>query len=111
MLDNYIGGWLAMTGAYFSAPLALVAGEVNALTVVATAGILLLVAGLAVAIVQKVGRVGPLSQLAVFTALAPIVIIFTEHTLGWFGRLLVCAFGVGAILIAIGVISPRCHPD
>jgi hypothetical protein len=43
MIDIYIGGWLAMTGAYLSATLSLLAGEVNALTVVATAGIVLLV--------------------------------------------------------------------
>ena len=107
MFETYFGGWLAMTAAFFSAPAGLLAGKLDTLTVVATAGIALFIAGVIVAVVQRVGRVRRLIGPAIFTAFAPFVIIFAEHTLGWLGRLLICAFGVGAILISIGVIIGR----
>ena len=107
MFETYFGGWLAMTSAFFAAPAGLLAGKLDTLGMVATAGIVLFVAGVIVAVVQRVGRVRRLIGPAIFTAFAPFVIIFAEHTLGWFGRLLISAFGVGAILIAIGVIIGR----
>ena len=107
MFETYFGGWLAMNATFFSAPASLLAGRLDTLGVVATAGIVLFVAGIIAAVLQQVGRVRRLIGPGIFTALAPVVIILVEHTLNWFGRLLVCAFGIGAILISIGVIVGR----
>ena len=52
MFETYFGGWLAMTAAFFAAPAGLLAGKLDTLGVVATAGIVLFFAGILVAVVQ-----------------------------------------------------------
>ena len=104
MFDTYAGGWWTLTAAYFASAAALLTGEVTALTLVPAVGLLLLVVGLGIAIARRVTRTRRLIIPAVLTVLWPILVIFIEATLGWMGRILISIFGVGALLIWIGLI-------
>ena len=104
MLDTYFGGWWSLTAAYFADAASVLTGNVTALSVVAAAGVVLLVIGLIVAILQKVTRTRRLIVPAILTLLFPILVIFIENTIGWLGRILISLFGTGALIIWIGVI-------
>jgi len=93
-----------MTAAYFADAVSLTAGNVTALSVTAAAGVLLLVAGVVVAIAQRVRRTWRLTVPALLTILWPIFILFIENTISWMGRIFVSIFGVGALLIWIGLV-------
>jgi hypothetical protein len=104
MLETYIAGWQSMTAAYFADALSLLGGNVTALSVTAAAGIVLLVAGLIIAVAQKVTRTRRLIVPAILAILWPIFILYIENTIAWLGRIFVSIFGVGALLIWIGLI-------
>ena len=104
MFETYVGGWQSMTAAYFADAASLLGGNVTALSVVAAAGVLLLVAGVLVALAQKVRRTLRLIVPAILTALWPFLVIFIENTISWLGRILISIFGVGALLIWIGLV-------
>jgi len=103
-LETYLSGWQSMTAAYFADAVSLTAGNVTALSVTAAAGVLLLVAGVVVAIAQRVRRTWRLTVPALLTILWPIFILFIENTISWMGRIFVSIFGVGALLIWIGLV-------
>lgn len=104
MLDTYFGGWWSLTTAYFADAASVLSGNVTALSVVAAAGVALLVIGLIVAILQKVTRTRRLIVPAILALLFPILVIFIENTIGWLGRILISLFGTGALIIWIGLI-------
>jgi len=104
MFQTYLTGWQSMTAAYFNDAVSLLGGNFNALSVTATAGIVLLVAGVIVAVAQKVTRTRRLIIPAILTILWPIFILWIEDTIAWMGRIFVSIFGVGALLIWIGLI-------
>ncbi len=99
--------WWSVAAGYFTAPAVLLAGRVTPLTVLAVAGMLALVAGVILAIVQRVARARWLALTALATLLAPIAIFVSEGMLGWLGRILASMFGVVALLVWIGVIAGR----
>lgn len=103
-METYLSGWQSMTAAYFADAVSLTAGNVTALSVTAAAGVLLLVAGVVVAIAQRVRRTWRLTVPALLTILWPIFILFIENTISWMGRIFVSIFGVGALLIWIGLV-------
>jgi hypothetical protein len=107
MLETYAGKWLELAAPYFTAPLALAKGDVSALTVVATAGMLLFVIGVVLAIAWRVRRARWLVVPTLLTLLAPLAIIFVEATLGWLGRLTASIFGVLVAFIWVGVVAGR----
>jgi len=104
MFETYIGGWWSLTSAYFADAASLLNGNVTAMSVTSAAGIVLLVAGLLVAVAQKVTRTWRLLVPAILTILWPIFIIFIEDTIAWLGRIFLSIFGVGALLVWIGLI-------
>lgn len=104
MFETYLTGWQSMTAAYFSDAFSLLGGNFNALSVTAGAGVLLLVAGLVVAVSQRVRRTWRLTIPAILTILWPIFILFIENTIAWMGRIFLSFFGVGALLIWIGLV-------
>jgi len=104
MFQTYLTGWQSMTAAYFADAASLLSGNITALSVTAAAGIVLLVAGLLVAATQKVTRTRRLIVPAVLTILWPIFILYIETTISWMGRIFLSFFGVGALLIWIGLI-------
>jgi hypothetical protein len=93
-----------MTAAYFNDAFSLLGGNINALSVTAGAGIVLLVAGLIVAVAQRVRRTWRLTIPAILTILWPVFILYIENTISWMGRIFLSFFGVGALLIWIGLI-------
>lgn len=103
-METYLSGWRSMTAAYFADAVSLTAGNVTALSVTAAAGVLLLVAGVVVAVAQRVRRTWRLTVPALLTILWPIFILFIENTISWMGRIFVSIFGVGALLIWIGLV-------
>lgn len=103
-METYLSGWQSMTAAYFADAVSLTAGNVTALSVTAAAGVLLLVAGVVVAVAQRVRRTWRLTVPALLTILWPIFILFIENTISWMGRIFVSIFGVGALLIWIGLV-------
>ena len=107
MFETYIGGWWAYTGAYLADAISLLNGNVTALSVTAAAGIVLLIAGLIVAVAQKVTRTRRLTIPAILTILWPLFIIFIENTITWMGRIFLSFFGVGALLVWIGLVVGR----
>jgi hypothetical protein len=104
MFETYLTGWQSMTAAYFADAASLLGGNVTALSVTAAAGVLLLVAGLFVAMALKVRRALRLIAPAILTVLWPILVLYIETTIAWLGRIFVSIFGVGALLIWIGLI-------
>lgn len=104
MFETYLTGWQSMTAAYFNDAVSLLGGNVTALSVTAGAGIVLLVAGLIVAVAQRVRRTWRLTIPAILTILWPVFILFIENTITWMGRIFLSFFGVGALLIWIGLI-------
>ena len=104
MFETYLTGWQSMTAAYFNDAVSLLGGNVTALSVTAGAGIVLLVAGLIVAVAQRVRRTWRLTIPAILTILWPVFILFIENTITWMGRIFLSFFGVGALLIWIGMI-------
>lgn len=104
MFETYLTGWQSMTAAYFADAASLLGGQVSALSVTAAAGIALLLAGLLVAVAQRVTRTRRLIIPAVLTILWPIFILFVENTIAWLGRIFLSFFGVGMLLIWIGLI-------
>lgn len=104
MFETYLAGWQSMTAAYFADAASLLSGNVSALSVTAAAGIALLLAGLLVAVAQRVTRTRRLIVPAVLTILWPIFILYIENTISWMGRIFLSFFGVGALLIWIGLI-------
>lgn len=104
MIENYIAGWQSMIAAYFADAASLLGGNVTALSVVAAAGIVLLVAGLLIAVAQRVTRTTRLIVPAILTILWPILVIYIENTIAWLGRILISIFGAGALLIWIGLV-------
>ena len=104
MFQTYLTGWQSMTAAYFSDAYSLLGGNINALSVTAGAGIVLLVAGIILAVAQRVRRTWRLTIPAIITILWPIFILWIENTIAWMGRIFVSIFGVGALLICIGLI-------
>lgn len=104
MFETYLTGWQSMTAAYFNDAASLLGGNITAMTVTAAAGVLLLVAGIIVAVAQKVRRTWRLTIPAIVTILWPIFIFFIENTIAWLGRIFLSIFGVGAMLICIGLI-------
>ena len=104
MFETYLTGWQSMTAAYFIDAFSVLGGNFNALTVTAAAGTLLLVAGLIVAVAQRVRRTWRLTIPAILTLLWPIFIVFIENTITWMGRIFLSFFGVGALLIWIGLV-------
>ena len=104
MFQSYLTGWQSMTAAYFADAASMLGGDVNALSVTAAAGIVLLLAGLLVAIAQRVTRTRRLIIPAILTILWPIFIIYIENTIAWMGRIFLSFFGVGALLVWIGLI-------
>lgn len=104
MFETYLTGWQSMTAAYFNDAVSLLGGNVTAMSVTAAAGVLLLVAGIAVAVAQRVRRTWRLTVPAILTMLWPIFILFIENTISWMGRIFVSIFGVGALLIWVGLV-------
>jgi hypothetical protein len=104
MFQTYLTGWQSMTAAYFADAASLLGGNINALSVTAAAGIVLLLAGILVAVAQKVTRTRRLIIPAILTILWPIFILWIENTIAWMGRIFLSIFGVGALLIWIGLI-------
>lgn len=104
MFETYLGGWWQLTGAYLADAVSLASGNVTAMTVTAAAGLLMLAAGIILAIAQKVTRARLLIVPAILTLLWPIFILFIEDTIAWIGRIFLSIFGVGALLIWIGLI-------
>lgn len=103
-METYLSGWQSMTAAYFNDAVSLLGGNVTALSVTAAAGVLLFVAGVIVAVAQRVRRTWRLTVPAILTILWPIFILFIENTISWMGRIFVSIFGVGALLIWIGLV-------
>jgi hypothetical protein len=104
MFETYLGGWWTLTSAYFSDAISVISGNVTALSVTAAAGVVLFVAGIVVALAQRVRRTLRLIVPGILTALWPIFILFIENTIAWMGRIFLSLFGVGALLIWIGLI-------
>lgn len=104
MLETYLGGWWSLTSAYLTDAVSLLSGNVTAMTVTAAAGLLLLAAGIVLAVAQRVTRASRLLIPAVLTLLWPIFILFIEDTIAWIGRVFLSIFGVGALLIWVGLI-------
>lgn len=104
MFETYLTGWQSMTAAYFIDAASLLGGNINALSVTAAAGVLLLIAGIIVAVAQRVRRTWRLTIPGILTILWPIFILFIENTITWMGRIFLSFFGVGALLIWIGLI-------
>lgn len=104
MFETYLGGWWPLTGAYLADAVSLASGNITAMTVTAAAGLLMLAAGIILAIAQKVTRARLLIVPAILTLLWPIFILFIEDTIAWIGRIFLSIFGVGALLIWIGLI-------
>lgn len=104
MFETYLTGWQSMTAAYFADAASLLGGNVTALSVTAAAGVVLVVVGLFVAIALKVRRALRLIAPAILTVLWPILVLYIETTIAWLGRIFVSIFGVGALLIWIGLI-------
>jgi hypothetical protein len=104
MFETYLTGWQSMTAAYFGDAASLLGGNVTALSVTAAGGVVLVVVGLFVAIALKVRRALRLIAPAILTVLWPILVLYIETTIAWLGRIFVSIFGVGALLIWIGLI-------
>jgi hypothetical protein len=104
MFDKYLGGWWPLTGAYLADAASLAGGNITALSVTAAAGLLMLAAGIVLAVAQRVTRTRLLIVPAILTLLWPIFILFIEDTIAWIGRIFLSIFGVGALLIWIGLI-------
>lgn len=104
MFETYLTGWQSMTAAYFTDAASLLAGNITALSVTAAVGIVLLVAGLFVAVAQRVRRTRRLIVPAILTILWPIFILYIDNTIAWLGRIFLSIFGVGALLIWVGLI-------
>ncbi len=104
MFETYLGGWWLPTSAYLADAISLASGNVTAMTVTAAAGLLMLAAGVILAVAQRVTRARLLIVPAILTLLWPIFILYTEATIAWIGRIFVSTFGVGALLIWIGLI-------
>jgi hypothetical protein len=104
MLETYMGGWQSLTAAYFADAASVLGGNYTALSVTAAAGIVLLVVGLIIAVAQRVTRAGRLIVPAILTLLWPILVLYIENTIAWLGRIFHSIFGVGALLIWVGLI-------
>lgn len=104
MFETYLGGWWTLTSAYLADAVSLAGGNVTAMTVTAAAGLLMLAAGIVLAVAQRVTRTRLLIVPALLTLLWPIFILFIEDTIAWIGRIFLSIFGVGALLIWIGLI-------
>lgn len=104
MFETYLGGWWFLTSAYLTDAASLASGNVTALSVTAAAGLAALAAGVVLAVVQRVTRTRLMIVPALLTLLWPIFILFIEDTIAWIGRIFVSVFGVGALLIWIGLI-------
>ena len=104
MFQSYLTGWQSMTAAYFNDAVSLLGGNINALSVTAGAGIVLLVAGVILAVARRVRRTWRLTIPAIITILWPVFILYIENTIAWMGRIFLSFFGVGALLICIGLI-------
>ncbi len=110
MFDTYLGGWWTLTSAYLADAASLASGNVTALSVTAAAGLAMLVAGIVIAVAQRVTRTARLLVPAILTLLWPIFILFIEDTIAWIGRIFLSLFGVGALLIWIGLVVGKA-PD
>jgi len=104
MFETYLAGWQSMTAAYFADAISVLGGNFNGLSVTAAAGVVLLVAGVVLAVAQRVTRTRRLIVPAILTALWPIFILYIENTISWMGRIFLSIFGVGALLIWIGLV-------
>jgi len=107
MFETYLSGWQSLTAAYFTDAASLLAGNFTAMSVTAAAGIVLLVAGVFVAMAQRVTRTRRMIVPAILIILWPILVLYIENTIAWLGRIFVSIFGVGALLIWIGLIAGK----
>lgn len=105
MLDFMISSWWSMTSAYFAAPFSLIAGQVRVDTVLATAGIALLVLGVALALFWRERQARWLALPAIAAALAPLVVSYIYAMMGWFGVLFLLVLGGVGMLGWVGVIA------
>ena len=92
--------WWAAVSGYFATAASLVTGNVSMLPLLAAAGIVALIIGVALLVAWRVKRIGMLWWLVVATLLTPIVIFAANSILGWLGML----FAVlgGAIVLLVG---------
>jgi hypothetical protein len=92
--------WWAAVSGYFATAASLVTGNVTILPLLAAAGIVALIIGVALLIAWRVKRIGLLWWLVVATLLSPIIIFAANGILGWLGML----FAVlgGAIVLLVG---------
>ena len=105
MLEQIFGSWWPMLASYFSGPLALASGSVNAFTIVPSVGLLLLVLGVIFAFVwrekQAVWVIGPI----VAAALTPVILGISHVLGGWFVVIFALIIGAVSLLLWTGVIA------
>ena len=105
MLEQFAATWAAMASSYLSSPLQLAGGAINAFTLVATAGLLLLVAGLVAAVVLREKQALWLIPPAIAALLTPIVLGLANAMTGWLGMGFALVLGGVGLLLWIGMIS------
>ncbi|HVY51235.1 MAG TPA: hypothetical protein VHA07_06685 [Devosia sp.] len=91
--------WSAVSG-YFIAAMAVFRGDVGALPVIALAGLVCLVAGVALIVLWKVRHAARTLWLVAAALLSPLAIALSNSILGWVGMLF--AVLAGAIFLVVG---------
>ncbi len=105
MIEQLVTSWQSVVSAFFAAPLALAEGRVSHFSVIPTLGLVLLAAGLILAVIWREKQARWLLPPLVVTALSPVVLGFFDIILGWIGLLFAIFVGVILLLVWIGTIA------
>ena len=105
MFDQFFSSWWAMTSAYLTSPLALLSGGLTPAAIISALGLLALVAGLVLALVQREKQVLWLLPPLVLALITPLVLGFFRGMIGWVGVMFALLVGVGMLLIWTGVLA------
>lgn len=104
-MDGYFASWASMTGAYFNAPLSLLSGNVQLLTILPGVGMVLFVVGIVLAVIKREKRALWLAVPLVLSLFAPIAIGLSNTLLGWMGFSFVIFVGTIGLLVWVGMIA------
>lgn len=105
MFDQFFSSWWAMTSAYLTSPMGLLSGSVTPAALISGVGIVLLLAGLVVAVVRPEKQVMWLLPPLVLTLITPLVLGFFRGMIGWVGVMFALLVGVITLLIWTGVLA------
>ncbi|MBK8086177.1 MAG: hypothetical protein IPK28_21430 [Devosia sp.] len=101
MSDHYSSLLLS----FLTAPSLLVGGSVGVLTILPSIALLLLVGGVALAIVWREKQAFWLLPPLLASLAAPLVLEFADGSMGWFGMLFALVIGLVGLLVWVGMVA------